>query len=227
MPRAYETSHGGARPTTRLRARLYSRANLAEVFPVSPLAEEVVPREARGEPKLNGPPDMPSRTDEEATVRAATLADAEAIAEIYNHYITSTVVTFEAEPVASSEIAQRMQVIAAASLPWLVAEVGGQVAGYAYASKWNGRSAYKFSAEITVYLAPARVGQGIGSKLYGRLFPILRERGMHAVIGGIALPNAASVALHEKLGLEKVALFKEVGFKFDRWIDVGYWQRTL
>jgi L-amino acid N-acyltransferase YncA len=170
---------------------------------------------------------MPSRTDEDATIRAATIADAEAVAGIYNHYVTKTVVTFEEEPVAPSDIAQRMQVISAAALPWLVAEVGGQVAGYAYASKWNGRCAYKFSTEITVYLAPARVGQGIGSQLYGRLFPILRERGMHAAIGGIALPNAASVALHEKFGLDKVALFKEVGLKFDRWIDVGYWQRTL
>ena len=170
---------------------------------------------------------MPSRTDEDATIRAATIADAEAIAEIYNHYITKTVVTFEEEPVTPSEIARRMQVISAASLPWLAAEVGGQVAGYAYASRWHGRSAYRFSTEITVYLSPARVGQGLGSKLYGRLFPILRERGIHTVIGGVALPNVASVALHEKLGLEKVAVFKEVGFKFDRWIDVGYWQRML
>lgn len=170
---------------------------------------------------------MPSRTDEDATIRAATTADAEAIAEIYNHYITNTVVTFEEERVTPSEIARRMQVIFAASLPWQVAEVGGQVGGYAYASRWHGRSAYRFSTEITVYLAPARVRQGLGSKLYGRLFSILRERGIHTVIGGIALPNAASVALHEKLGLEKVAVFKEVGFKFDRWIDVGYWQRAL
>jgi L-amino acid N-acyltransferase YncA len=166
-------------------------------------------------------------TVEEPTIRAATIADAEALAEIYNHYITNTVVTFEEEAVPASEIAERMKVVWSASLPWLVAEVDGRVAGYAYASKWNGRCAYKFSAEITVYLAPAHAGRGLGSELYGRLFSILRDRGMHAVIGGIALPNAASVALHEKLGLERVALFKEVGFKFGRWIDVGYWQRTL
>jgi len=96
-----------------------------------------------------------------------------------------------------------------------------------YASKWHGRSAYRFSTEITVYLAPAHVGRGIGSQLYARLFPILRDRGIHAVIGGIALPNEASVALHEKFGLEKVAHFKEVGYKFDRWIDVGSWQGIL
>jgi phosphinothricin acetyltransferase len=170
---------------------------------------------------------MPSRTDEDATIRAATLADAQAVAEIYNHYITKTVVTFEEEVLPSSAIAERIEGVWSASLPWLVAEMGGQVAGYAYASKWHGRSAYRFSTEITVYLAPDRTGRGVGSRLYGRLFPILRERGIHAVMGGIALPNEASVALHEKFGLEKVAVFREVGFKFGRWIDVGYWQRTL
>lgn len=170
---------------------------------------------------------MLSGTDEDSTIRAATIADAEAIAEIYNHYIAKTVVTFEEEAVPPSEVAQRIKVVWSASLPWLVAEVGGQVAGYAYSNKWHGRSAYRFSTEITVYLAPAHVGRGIGSKLYGQLFPILRDRGIHAVIGGIALPNEASVALHEKFGLEKVAHFKEAGYKFDRWIDVGYWQRIL
>lgn len=170
---------------------------------------------------------MLNLTEEDSTIRAATLADAEAVAAIYNHYITRTVVTFEEEAVLPAEIAQRMNTIWSASLPWLVAEVGGEVSGYAYASKWNGRCAYKFSAEITVYLAPAQTGRGLGSRLYGQLFPLLRERGMHAVIGGIALPNDASVALHEKFGLEKAGHFKEVGFKFDRWIDVGYWQRTL
>jgi phosphinothricin acetyltransferase len=160
-------------------------------------------------------------------IRAATGADAGAVAEIYNHYIANTVVTFEEEVLPAAEIARRIETVQSASLPWLVAELGGQVAGYAYAGKWHARSAYRFSAEITVYLAPAQVGRGLGSKLYGELFPMLRDRGIHAVIGGIALPNEASVALHEKFGLEKVAHYAEVGFKFDRWIDVGYWQRIL
>jgi L-amino acid N-acyltransferase YncA len=85
----------------------------------------------------------------------------------------------------------------------------------------------RFSAEVTVYVEPGHARRGIGSKLYTRLFPILQTRGIHAVIGGIALPNEASVALHEKFGMRKVAHFTEVGFKFDRWIDVGYWQRTF
>jgi phosphinothricin acetyltransferase len=170
---------------------------------------------------------MQSRTAEDSAIRAATLADADAIAGIYNHYITNTVVTFEEEALSPSEIAARIETVRSASLPWLVAEAGGQVAGYAYAAKWHGRSAYRFSTEITVYLAPDHARRGLGSRLYGQLLPILRDQGIHAVMGGIALPNEASVALHEKFGLENVAVFKEVGFKFGRWIDVGYWQRTL
>jgi phosphinothricin acetyltransferase len=170
---------------------------------------------------------MQSRSDEASTIRAATLADADAVAGIYNHYVTNTVVTFEEAVLPPAEIAKRIETVWSASLPWLVAEVDGQVAGYAYAGKWHGRSAYRFSVEITVYLAHDQTGRGLGSKLYDRLFPMLREREIHAVIGGIALPNEASVALHEKFGLERVAFFKEVGFKFGRWIDVGYWQRTL
>jgi L-amino acid N-acyltransferase YncA len=170
---------------------------------------------------------MPMHAGERPMIRAATTADCEAVAAIYNHYVMKTIVTFEEEPVAPGEIAERLQEVTSASLPWLVAEQGGHVVGYAYASKWKGRCAYRFSAEITVYLAPSCSGRGLGSTLYDRLFPILRALGIHAVMGGIALPNEASVALHEKFGLEKVAHFREVGFKFDRWIDVGYWQRTL
>src|SRR5215469_16101050 len=100
-------------------------------------------------------------------------------------------------------------------MPWLVAEETGVVSGYAHAKPWKPRSAYRFSVEITVYVNPQRVRRGIGSMLYGQLFRLLQARGVHAVIGGIALPNDPSVALHEKLGLRKVAHFKEVGFKFD------------
>jgi phosphinothricin acetyltransferase len=162
-----------------------------------------------------------------SVIRPASPADADAIARIYNHYISTTIVTFEESPLAAGEIADRIGKVASACLPWIVLEQAGQVAGYAYASKWQGRSAYRFSVESTVYLAPAATGQGLGTELYERLISILGEGQAHVVIGGIALPNAASVALHEKLGFEKVAHFKEVGFKFGQWIDVGYWQRPL
>lgn len=160
-------------------------------------------------------------------VRPAKLSDSTAIAAIYNHYIEHTVITFEEELVGAGEMARRMDEARSAMLPWVVAEERGELLGYAYAHAWKTRTAYRFSVEITVYVARDYIGRGIGSLLYSQLFPILQTRGIHAVIGGIALPNAASVALHEKFGLKRVAQFHEVGFKFNRWVDVGYWQRTL
>lgn len=161
------------------------------------------------------------------TIRAAEPSDAAKIAAIYNHYVEQSIVTFEEQPVSDAEMARRIEDVRSESLPWLVAEEAGRVVGYASSRKWKDRSGYRFSAEITVYVEPGRARRGIGSKLYARLFPLLQARGIHAVIGGIALPNEASVALHENFGMRRVAHFAEVGFKFDRWIDVGYWQRTL
>ncbi len=164
---------------------------------------------------------------ETTTIRQARSSDSAAIASIYNRYVADTVVTFEEAPVTSAGMAQRIADVRSASLPWLVAEENGQVAGYACAALWKARSAYRFSVEITVYVAPGMAGRGIGSMLYGHLFAALQPLGVHAVIGGIALPNEASIALHEKFGMEKVAHFQQVGFKFNRWIDVGYWERIL
>lgn len=170
---------------------------------------------------------QPADSDEGVTTRAAAPSDAAAITRIYNHYVAETVATFEEEPVAIAEIARRIEKVRSASLPWLVAEQGNHVVGYTYAAPWMVRTAYRFSVEITVYLVPEYTGRGIGSALYRRLFPLLQTLGIHTVIGGIALPNDASVALHEKFGLRKVARFAEVGFKCNQWIDVGYWQRIL
>jgi L-amino acid N-acyltransferase YncA len=161
------------------------------------------------------------------SIRPATAADAEAIARIYNHYIAHTIVTFEEEAVDAAEMARRIADVQAASLPWLVVEDEGGIQGYAYATKWRPRRAYRFSAEVTVYLAPDESGRGLGTLLYTHLIAALRARDFHALIGGIALPNDASVALHEKLGFRKVAHFEQTGFKFDRWIDVGYWELIL
>jgi L-amino acid N-acyltransferase YncA len=164
----------------------------------------------------------------EPMVRLVDAADAAAIARIYNHYILNTVVTFEEEVVTAEEIGRRIDAIRSADLPWLVAvDPTAGLVGYAYAAPWKPRSAYRHSVEITVYVAPECSGRGLGTLLYDVLFTRLRERSIHAVVGGIALPNPASVALHEKFGLQQVALFKEQGFKFGRWIDVGYWQRLL
>lgn len=160
-------------------------------------------------------------------LRDATADDAPAIAAIYNPYILDTTISFEEDPVSDAEMARRVADVQAAGLPWLVAEADGAVIGYAYATKWRVRHAYRHSVESSVYLAPAEARKGIGSALYSALFERLRAGGYHLVIGGIALPNDASVALHEKMGYEKAAQFKEVGFKFGRWLDVGYWQKIL
>ena len=160
-------------------------------------------------------------------VRAATAADAAAMASIYNHYVSHTVVTFEEAPLAAAEMAARLAEVEDCGLPWLVAEDPHGVHGYAYAGRWKNRCAYRHSVEVTVYLAPEALRRGLGTQLYASLFALLRQSEVHFAIGGIALPNEASVALHEKFGMRKVAHFKETGFKFDRWIDVGYWELTL
>lgn len=160
-------------------------------------------------------------------IRPVTTTDAAAVAAIYNHYIAHTAVTFEETAHTGATMAERIAEITAAELPWLVAVDDDVVLGYAYASKWKGRCAYRYTAESTVYLAPTATGRGLGTALYTALLAQLREEGLHCVIGGVALPNAASVALHEKLGFQKVAQFKEVGFKFGQWIDVGYWEVML
>jgi L-amino acid N-acyltransferase YncA len=160
-------------------------------------------------------------------VRNARPRDAGRIATIYNHYISQTIVTFEESPIESAEMAARIDDVLAAGLPFLVVESGGEVVGYAHASKWKGRCAYRFSVEVSAYLHHDVVGRGFGSTLYQELCPRLADNGFHALIGGIALPNDASIRLHEKFGFEQVARFPEVGFKFGRWIDVGYWQCVL
>ncbi len=160
-------------------------------------------------------------------IRDAAAPDAVAMVSIYNHYVLNSTITFEEQAISAEEMGARIAEVTAAGLPWLVAARAGRIVGYAYASKWKGRCAYRFSVETTVYLEQNATGHGIGTKLYAALFERLRQAGMHAAIGGVALPNAASVALHEKCGMRKVAQFEQVGFKFNRWIDVGYWQRVL
>ena len=112
------------------------------------------------------------------------------------------------------------------NFPYLVAseDTSGSVVGYAYANTWNPRDAYKRTVASTVYLNPDHLGNGIGSMLYEQLFDILKNNGTHVIIGGISLPNDSSVRLHEKFGFIKIAHFKEVGWKFNKWIDVGYWE---
>ena len=167
---------------------------------------------------------MQSTQAKAVVIRGATIGDGDQIAAIYNHYITDTLVTFEEAVVTGDEMSRRIGEVQADALPWLVAEDNGGVIGYAYASRWKERIGYRFSVETTVYLGAGEGRRGVGSKLYAELFSILKTLRIHAVIGGIALPNDASVALHEKFGMKKVASFSEVGKNFGRWVDVEYWE---
>ena len=159
-------------------------------------------------------------------IRPVSASDAAAIAGIYNYYVTNTTVTFEEEPVSPDEMARRIGTVTGQGQPWLVAEVDGQVAGYAYATKWHHRHGYRYSAEVTVYLGKEFGGRGLGTALYQELFPLLEASGIRSLVGVIALPNPASVALHEKFGMQKVGHLKNIGIKFGEWIDVGYWQKS-
>ena len=163
-------------------------------------------------------------------IRAVTECDAAQLCDICNYYALHTTITFEVEAVSAGVMTLRIQESVKDGLrgpSWLVWEEDERVLGFCYASTWKARSAYRHSVESTVYVHPDYLRRGIGLRLYEALLTELRLRGIHAVIGGIALPNAASIGLHERLGFEKVAHFREVGRKFDRWIDVGYWQLCL
>jgi len=160
-------------------------------------------------------------------IRLATKDDSLEIVKIYNYYISNTIITFEENVIQTDEMRARITSVLNSGLPWLVAEENGRIIGYAYATKWAERSAYKSSVESTVYLERSVTSKGWGSILYKELLKSLRDKKFRVVIGGISLPNIESVGLHEKLGFEKVAQFKEVGYKFNKWIDVGYWQVKL
>jgi len=156
-------------------------------------------------------------------IRFATVDDAEPICTIYNHYIENSIATFEEDSVAVSDMRDRVG-DACEERPWFVYELDDGLAGFAYASPWKSRCAYRFSLETTVYLSRDHLGQGFGTKLYRHLIEAIRTINIHSLIAAIALPNDASIALHENLGFKKVGQFLEVGWKFDHWIDVGYWE---
>jgi L-amino acid N-acyltransferase YncA len=160
-------------------------------------------------------------------IRAAQHSDGQPLANLYNHYVINSVTTFETEPVDAVAMAERVADVQATGLPWLVLEQQGELIGYACAVRWKGRAAYQHSVESTVYLAADCAGKGKGTELYTALLQQLQGQDVHCVLAGIAQPNEASVALHEKMGFDKVAHLPEVGRKFDRWIDVAYWQLLL
>lgn len=157
-------------------------------------------------------------------IRSATLADVAQIAEIYNYYIKTSHATFELETIDPAEMENRIKDGLEKNYPFLVYEENEGIIGYAYGHQYRARRAYMNSIEVSVYIKNGEEEKGIGTKLYQKLFAEILERDFHAIIAGISLPNDSSIKLHEKFGFEKVAHFREVGFKFGRWIDVGYWE---
>lgn len=159
-------------------------------------------------------------------IRWASINDAPAIQSIYAPIVAATAISFEEVPPSIEETAARIE-NTLQSFPYLVAETGGQVIGFAYASQHRARAAYRWSAEVTAYVAEHARGHGVGRALYGALLPKLSEAGFHAAFAGVALPNPASIALHKSMGFEFVGTFREIGYKFGRWHDVAWWQLLL
>jgi len=159
-------------------------------------------------------------------IRNLKITDAKQIADIYNYYVLNSVVTFDEVPFTETAFRDRIFSISS-TYPFLVYEEENMVLGYAYANMFRQKPAYKNTVETTIYLANEAQGKQIGTKLYGSLLNLLRDQKYHVAIGGLTLPNEASVKLHEKLGFEQVAHFKEVGYKFNQWLDVGFWELIL
>jgi phosphinothricin acetyltransferase len=159
-------------------------------------------------------------------IRDVLPSDAEAICAIYNRHVRDTIVTFEETEVSAEEMRGRIARVTA-KFPWLIAEENNEMAAYAYAADFIDRSAYRFSVVSTIYVHDKAQRRGVGRLLYSALLERLHGKAIHAVLGIIALPNPASVALHERCGFTKAGHLKEAGFKFGRWIDVGYWQVLL
>jgi phosphinothricin acetyltransferase len=159
-------------------------------------------------------------------IRPASESDAEQIAAIYARYVRSTFISFELEPPDTQEMKRRLRTISQ-RWPWLVCARNEEVLGYAYGSEHRTRAAYQWSVDVTVYVSPQVVRGGIGRALYSSLLPLLQLQGFFNAFAGIALPNAASVGLHEAMGFRPVGIYRSVGYKLGAWRDVGWWQLPL
>lgn len=162
----------------------------------------------------------------EAKIRDAVPQDAAAIASIYEPIVVDTPISFEFEAPDAAEV-QRRILDAQREYGWLVAEADGRVIGYAYAGPFRSRAAYNRSCEVSVYLADDSRGAGLGRRLLSELLDRMQAAGFVVAIAGVTLPNAASVTLFEGAGFVPVGTFRKVGWKFDQWHDVGFWQREL
>jgi phosphinothricin acetyltransferase len=165
-----------------------------------------------------------SRRAGELNIRDASGDDAAAIAGIYNYYIRTSHATFELETIDVGELRSRIADTVEKGLPFIAATLAGSVVGYAYGRPFRPRPGYRFAVEIAVYVDLGNQSRGVATALYDVLIPRLFDLGAHSLIATIALPNDASVRLHERYGFVKSGELREAGRKFDRWVDVGYWQ---
>lgn len=175
-----------------------------------------------GDPARDGDDDRPRLP----TLRLVGVEDARAVAAIYAPWVRDTTVSLELVAPTAAEMAQRV----AATMPrwpWLVAQVDDRVVGYAYGGSHRGRPGYRWTVEVSAYVAPAAHGHGVGRRLYTALLGLLADQGHHLALAGVGLPNPASVGFHEALGFHHVGTFREVGRKFGAWHDVGWWARAL
>jgi len=148
------------------------------------------------------------------------------ICAIYNHYIENTTISFEEIPLRQTEVEQRIRRISA-KYPYIVWLDEASINGYAYINTWKERSAYRYSAETSIYVRDGFQGKGLGGKLMKGLLQEVRKTDIHVLVAGITLPNDRSVALHEKFGFREIGRFSEVGRKFGQWLDMGYWELLL
>ena len=160
-------------------------------------------------------------------IRPYSPADIPAVTRIYGHYVRDTVITFETEEPGEAEMAKRFATISGKGHPLLIAEQDGAVIGYAYASTYRPREAYRFTCEDSIYLAPDAVGQGLGGKLLARLIEDSAKAGLKQMLAVITAERANSIRLHEKHGFRFIGRYEALGFKFDRWLDIVHMQRAL
>lgn len=156
----------------------------------------------------------------------ARAEDAEGILAIYAPIVRETTISFELEPPTIEEMRGRIETTLR-RLPWLVCEADGGIAGYAYASRHRERAAYQWSVDVSVYVAERERGKGLGRGLYTPLLGMLEDLGYYSALAGIALPNPASVGLHEAMGFRPIGIYRNIGYKLGAWRDVGWWQKQL
>lgn len=167
-----------------------------------------------------------TETQPPTQIREATPKDAAAIADIYNHFVANTLITFDIQPISIPDMQQKITDLQK-NFPVLVMAEGEQLAGYAYAAAWKTKPAYKHCAETTIYMHPSFHHKGLGARLYNALLTSLQLFEIANAIACITIPNDDSIKLHQKLGFRKVGRFEKVGYKKEQWIDVEYWQKKV